>query len=367
MSGSLFDSRSSRLLGRLVVFAVSTLASVLLVEMVFRVFEIRPMEVQRREFDPIMPFTRTGGQPSRVMRPNVETNQVYYTCREGECSEDRRIPFRTNAMGWRDEDVALRKAPNTVRIVVLGDSFTAGDGVPEERIYAEVLEDLLNERYGGRYLFEVLNTGIQSTSTYDQWYLLQSQAMQFDPDMILVGMYPNDTMTQSAVHIVSPAASNVRVDLAYPQKWYLDKWIESFAYNRMSYSATLDMYEGLWDAGRNPQGVSQWIQAMNSLGRNQQERRIPTLILLFPWLNMLDETYPFGGIHEQIASKAQEVGIEVLDLLPVYSSLDPMPPIWCHESDHHPSVELHRTAAESVYEKLLDDPGSWHLPEPGDG
>jgi len=352
-----------KLTSGLVAFFLSLLLSLTVLEVGLRALDLRPLEIKKKKVVPIRPILHHKDPPLFTMRPSIKTNQVYFSCREGTCVPDMRIPFRTNRMGWRDEEVSQVKPDGTFRVLVLGDSFTAGDGVLQEQTYPEVLEDLLNERYQGITRFEVLNTSVQGTGTYDQWHVLQEQGLPFSPDMVLVGMYLNDTQTIGVQHLGAEGANNVLPHVHYSQPLYLLKWIESLRYTRQSYRESIDMYEALWDAGQNPQGLSEWNEAMSSFGALQRDRGLPVLVALFPWLNMLDDSYPFGEIHTRIRLTAQDSGIEIMDLFPVFSTLDPMPPIWVHESDHHPSIELHRVAAGALYETLLSDTGRWGLPE----
>ncbi|MDP6933662.1 MAG: hypothetical protein QGG40_12140, partial [Myxococcota bacterium] len=312
---------SFKLTSRLFAFFLSLALSLLALEVGLRALDLRPLEIKKKKLVPIRPILHHKDPPLFTMRPSISTNQVYFRCRSGTCSPDMRIPFRTNKMGWRDEEVSRSKPDGTFRILVLGDSFTAGDGVQQEQTYPEVLEDLLNERYQGTARFEAINTAVQGTGTYDQWHVLQEQGLQFSPDMVLVGMYLNDTQTVGVQHLGAPGANNVLPNVHYPQSLYLAKWIRSFRYSRNSYRDSIDMYQALWDSEQNTQGLSEWSTAMSYFGALQQDRNLPVLIALFPWLNMLDDSYPFGDIHERIGLTAQSSGMEIIDLLPVFSSL----------------------------------------------
>ncbi|MDH4161427.1 MAG: hypothetical protein OEW15_01895 [Nitrospirota bacterium] len=68
--------------------------------------------------------------------------------------------IETNSLGFKDRrvrDVPLRTAGR--RIVFMGDSFTEGLGIPEDKTFVGLVEDL----FGGRG-YDILNAGVVSSS-----------------------------------------------------------------------------------------------------------------------------------------------------------------------------------------------------------
>ena len=139
---------------------------------------------------------------------------------------------------------------------------------------------------------------------------------------------------------------------------------QALSYAKGSHEASIRMYNTLWDPEQNGAGLEKWQEAMVGFGVLQESLRLPIVVVLFPWLNELHEGYPLVPIHERIAASCAESGLAILDLLPIFVGLDPQPPLWCHESDHHPSEELHRAAGEGIHQLLLSDPERWGLPPP---
>src|SRR5437762_1773797 len=60
-----------------------------------------------------------------------------------------RAPARINAWGMRDREYALTPALGTVRLAVLGPSFSVGSGVGDDETFDNVLEDRLNRQSAG--------------------------------------------------------------------------------------------------------------------------------------------------------------------------------------------------------------------------
>ena len=50
------------------------------------------------------------------------------------------VRYRTNGIGFRGPDYARLPRPGLFRILITGDSVTAGEGVEEELIYSNVVE-----------------------------------------------------------------------------------------------------------------------------------------------------------------------------------------------------------------------------------
>ncbi len=72
--------------------------------------------------------------------------------------------WRTNAAGFRsDHEFARERTPGTRRVLVFGDSFTAGDGVSNGKRFTDVIEARVPRT-------EVYNFGLSGTGT-DQHYL----------------------------------------------------------------------------------------------------------------------------------------------------------------------------------------------------
>ena len=87
--------------------------------------------------------------------------------------------------------IARHKAPNTVRIVVLGESAAQGVPVPSFGFAAQ-LRAQLRARYPGKN-FEVINTGIVAINSYVVYQIARDLA-RFEPDLFVVYMGNNEVV-----------------------------------------------------------------------------------------------------------------------------------------------------------------------------
>lgn len=102
------------------------------------------------------------------------------------------VQYTCNSLGFRDHEYINPKPSDTYRIVCLGDSFTWGQGVHQNDVYAKKLELLLNEERKDISRFEVINCGRCGYSTSEERYCLLQQAMEYSPDLVILQMCDND-------------------------------------------------------------------------------------------------------------------------------------------------------------------------------
>ncbi len=96
--------------------------------------------------------------------------------------------FHTNAHGLRAEEIG----PKTkTRILVFGDSFTWGWGVPQDKVWTALVEKEVNELAGAATV-EVINCGVNGYGTENELRLLEKLGPQLDSDLVLVGFFAND-------------------------------------------------------------------------------------------------------------------------------------------------------------------------------
>jgi SGNH hydrolase-like domain, acetyltransferase AlgX len=91
-----------------------------------------------------------------------------------------------NSFGMRDREHVLKKPPQTLRILVLGDSFMEANQVAFEDSFASLLERSLRSRTSRD--IEVINASVSGWGTDDELTYLTRYGFQFEPDIVLVGM-----------------------------------------------------------------------------------------------------------------------------------------------------------------------------------
>src|SRR5688572_22288080 len=88
--------------------------------------------------------------------------------------------IQTNAAGFRSRhEVTREKPPGVTRIVLFGDSFTAGDGVDNEQRFGDRIESALPN-------VQILNFGLPNTGTDQQYLAYQEFCADLEYDYLMV-------------------------------------------------------------------------------------------------------------------------------------------------------------------------------------
>lgn len=106
---------------------------------------------------------------------------------------DGKIGWKSNRFGLRERDFEIEKPKDTVRVVLLGDSFVYGYGVREEERLGVHLEQLLKEHAPSPTpSIEVLHIGIGSWNVRSECAFLRRALHWIEPDLVLHVLVPND-------------------------------------------------------------------------------------------------------------------------------------------------------------------------------
>ncbi len=97
-----------------------------------------------------------------------------------------------NALGFRGGEFPAGKPASTVRIACVGDSWTFGMNVDQDRTYPSRLAAWLGQTRPGTR-FEVLNFGVLGYSSFQGLQLLETRVLDMHPDIIAIGFGMNDS------------------------------------------------------------------------------------------------------------------------------------------------------------------------------
>jgi GDSL-like lipase/acylhydrolase family protein len=268
------------------------------------------------------------------------------------------VEFRYNTLRFRDAELGP-KPPGVRRVMVLGDSFTEGQGVKEPDTYPRRLEALLNASGTGRW--EVRNCGRRATD-FPELYTAFDQILPFAPDVVLYGMvlndadrspefqarqtYVNDWILDRERIVEGPSAPAAPGPFDLRLGALIEERLEGYRTSR----ATLRWYRDMYGEP-NREGwarTQQYLRQMNERTRAAGGR---LLVATWPLLVALDR-YPFVEVHHTIARACLAAGIPQVDLLPALRGR-PTESLWVHPVDMHPNEVAHRLAAEALVQPVL--------------
>lgn len=100
------------------------------------------------------------------------------------------VTYRVNELGLRDDPMTSPAKPaNTLRVLMLGDSFVLGYTVDREHLFVDQLERWWNAE--GRTV-DVINAGTEGYSTDQEALWLAEHGRAFAPDVVVAFPYEND-------------------------------------------------------------------------------------------------------------------------------------------------------------------------------
>ncbi len=100
-------------------------------------------------------------------------------------------PMRVNSIGLRGPEVAQEPAPNTLRILSLGESTSFGATVAESETYCARVEAMLNERLTTRRA-ECLNAGVPASTSFQAARYLEDEGLMLKPNVVFIYYLLND-------------------------------------------------------------------------------------------------------------------------------------------------------------------------------
>ena len=105
----------------------------------------------------------------------------------GEYQREGGSYVRISSDGLRDREHARTRPADTVRIAVLGDSYTEAMHLPMEQAYWSLLEQKLRQcnAFPGKQV-EVINFGVSGYGTAQELITLQQKVWDFSPDIVML-------------------------------------------------------------------------------------------------------------------------------------------------------------------------------------
>ena len=155
--------------------------------------------------------------PGGILKPDVNT-------RGRSSSRWRSIHWQTDSNGFRNSNpVSMGKSDNVFRILVLGDSFSAGYRLSQEETFPRQIEKKLGSNV------EVLNAETEDT-TYSTWYL-EHYGFKFQPDLVILAFCLANDFTEN--HYRMSFSKSFEIDESDQDNpeliFHLDKAIEHYS------------------------------------------------------------------------------------------------------------------------------------------
>lgn len=254
--------------------------------------------------------------------------------------------IKTNSLGLRDNEYPQQKNSDVQRIVILGDSFTLGWGVPFPDIYSKQLEQMLNKT-GKRY--EVINFGVGNYNNSMEKELFDWKGASLNPDMIILMHFVNDAEPTPRGH---GRIGNFVRKHSYFLALLFDRYakvkpllVHDFHWQQY--------YKNLYSID-NQEALDKNTYAIRELISTSRENHAKFLLVSIPELHQLKE-YPFPEVTAHVRGIAEKENVPFLDLLPALSVHSPET-LWVSVEDTHANAKANKIIANELFHVITSDP-----------
>ena len=244
------------------------------------------------------------------------------------------VEVRTNSLGLRDDEPGPKAGR---RVLLLGDSFAMGYGVPRGQIFADLLEKQLG--------IDVVDAGTGGYEIVQQPRMLADLAPRLQPDLVVYALYLGNDLAQNDEWEITPDGVLRNRQRQYPvqqaREVKLVRLVQDFLYGvRQGRSEKegewlpFDGYLALCARDLGEDARRDYADADRLLGDVQAEAKrlgIPLLVVEIPYRSMvepearaslarkvpgLEEHYDLGRPAREIGARMDARGIAHADATP---------------------------------------------------
>lgn len=260
------------------------------------------------------------------------------------------VEEKVNSGGHRDREYTKEPAPGVLRIAGIGDSFANGEGVPLHLSLFKQMERELGEGY------EVINGARPGVSTAAEVPQMFNLVRDYQCTRTIVIFIINDVESTEELRRRVQTVNDM-INIREPKKKTLsarrlivDKVrVLSFTSALLSHSrvrgTTIQWYHDLYDEKLNGPNLRHLSGAFGTMSSAVPNNR--TVMVIYPLIEGLKAGYPFKKIHKKVKAMAEDTGLPVLDLAPVFSEWEDHE-LQVHPVDHHPNGRAHKIAAKFI-------------------
>jgi lysophospholipase L1-like esterase len=234
--------------------------------------------------------------------------------------------YAINSAGFRDYEYEEAKPEGTYRIVVLGDSTTAGNGVQDvDKTYTKILEKLQNRDSSIGMHYEVLNLGVGGYHTMQEVETLRVKGLKYRPDLVLLTFCVNDFNLHGDGGVYERLRKLNQISVRDANS-SLYKGVLRFSrlafvvHHRLNSSRTK---RDQWYSESVLKGQSAVKAGLALLSELQQRHGFLALVVILPEFRAPFDQYKSSATHKRVFQAAEGLpGITVIDLLERFASLD---------------------------------------------
>jgi lysophospholipase L1-like esterase len=246
-----------------------------------------------------------------------------------------------------DRSYSVIKKPGTIRIAVVGDSFSFAPYMQFDDAFPKRMERWLNLN-SVQPTVEVINYGVPRYSTSHEVEVVE-RAIREQADLILLQITLNDPEIKPyrpTGLLVDENTGNASITNPILNHWKSMAFVVTRLFNTQShrdykkYFFDLFQRKDTWNNFRGP---------LKTIVKKASDAKIPIVAAVFPLFGYpVNDSYPFFPLHEKVQTLLTKLNVPHLDLAEPYRGLpierlQVMPGL-----DRHPNEIGHRIAAEAI-------------------
>ncbi len=250
-----------------------------------------------------------------------------------------------NNFGYWEKEVKIEKNKDTIRIYILGDSYTYGWYLEKGQSFPEVMKEYLVKQYGFSNV-EIINAARPGFNFETELTRLNDEGLAFNPDLVLIGINAQDFVFKEfpPKYVKSKLVRSLRI------YWLTHGMIEKVKSGNKTMSEVKKAYTlGSGEYDRTKQLLEMFSNSVKKINAT------PVLVV-FPQYDALNpnRNYQFSFFHETISTLASNNNIKVIDLYEKFKGVEDKKLLVLNPNDQHPSFYANKLAGEYVSDTLME-------------
>ena len=266
-----------------------------------------------------------------------------------------------NPAGFRERVYSAKPRVDVIRVAVVGDSFTFGQGVDVENRFSNLLERRLNR---SRHEVEVLNFGRPGAESADHVRTLEQSVLPANPNGVLLQWLMNDLeddKSERPRQIPLWPHWTERVLVERSALFYLASRAWTQAQPRLLDQKSYWEYMRERFPSASAPAFQEALSHMDAFFQLCNRHGIHVAVILFPNMapSLSTGQYEFAYLHDIVREFCRSRGIPVVDLLPFYAKASATTELRLSRLDNHPGPSAHALAADWIDSSLATTIYSW--------
>lgn len=266
--------------------------------------------------------------------------------------------------GEHREDLSWKET-NKTKVLIIGDSFTFGQGIRYEDTFIKKVEKLSKSYIG-------INFGISGADIDEIFQDFSKNTKEVNSDIVLYGLCPNDIVLDPKDW--EDFNSLIKVNKSFETKDSRKVWdflnlrnhyfneLEDLGILRKSHivelisyhytlskvtNATIDHYRDIYNFKKNANGLKKTLDYIREMKLISEDRGARFAVVLFPLLYWPGGKNPFAAEYEGFKGVLKDHGVNYYDPLPSLMRFNDRD-LWVHPLDQHPNEIANEIIAKDI-------------------